>query len=321
VLELTARRAKHETQRNFGNSIALFTPLYISNYCENACTYCGFRCTSKLKRAKLTFDEIHSEFKAISATGLDEILILTGESENAANTEYIGNAVKIAVKYFNTVGIEIYPLSESQYTYINECGADFVSVYQETYSPVLYEKVHPSGPKRSYTYRLGALERALKSGIRGVALGALLGLGNFREDAFLTGVHADMLLKKYPHAEISFSLPRLRPFEGNEDGNTYRWENAVTERELLQVMLAYRLFMPFAGITVSTRESAAFRDNVVGLAATKISAGVSVGVGGHGQSQKGGEQFEISDTRSVAEIHAMLLLRGLQPMYNNHISL
>ncbi len=314
-LEYMARKAAMETRKHFGNSISMFTPLYIANYCENHCVYCGFNCHNKIRRGKLNPDELEEELKEIASTGLREILILTGEARNASGVKYIGDAVKLASQYFSTVGLEIYPLNSDEYAYLHECGADFVCVYQETYNTDKYQEVHPSGSKRIFPYRFNAQERALIGGMRGVAFGALLGLDDFRKDAFAAGLHAYFIQQKYPHAEISFSVPRLRPFINNEQNNP----NDVHEKQLLQVMLAYRLFMPFAGITISTRERAGFRDNVVGLAANKISAGVSVGVGGHKNDEKGDEQFEISDSRSVEEVHEMILSRGLQPVYSDYI--
>lgn len=314
-LEEMAKKAMIETNKHFGNSITLFTPLYIANYCENNCVYCGFNCQNKIRRGRLTLAEMAEELKAIAKTGLKEILILTGESRHHSGVEYIGAGVKLAAEYFSTVGIEIYPLNSNEYAYLKKCGADFVSVYQETYNISKYEQVHLSGPKRVFPYRFDAQERALLGGMRGVSFGALLGLGNFRKDAFATGLHAYFILQKYPHAEIGFSTPRLRPFINKADNNP----NDVHERQLLQVMLAYRLLMPFAGITISTRERAGFRDHVIGMVATKISAGVSVGVGGHEQEDKGDEQFEISDPRSVSEVHQMIINRGLQPVYRDYI--
>jgi len=314
-LENMARKAMSETRKYFGNSVCMFTPLYISNYCENHCIYCGFNCQNKIRRGMLSLEEVEEELKEISMTGLKEILLLTGESRHKSGVEYIGEAVKLAAKYFSTIGIEIYPLNTEEYAFLHKCGADFVSVYQETYNTDKYEQVHLRGPKRIYPYRFHAQERALSGGMRGVAFGALLGLDNFRKDAFATGLHAFFIQQKYPHAEISFSTPRLRPYINNADNNP----NDVHEKQLLQVMLAYRLFMPFAGITISTRERAGFRDHVIGMAATKISAGVKVGVGGHKEEEKGDEQFEISDPRNVNEVHQMILSRGLQPVYTDYI--
>ena len=260
-------------------------------------------------------EEIDRELSTIAKTGLKDILILTGESRHMSDVEYIGEALKIAQKYFSSISLEIYPLNTDEYTYLHRCGADYVCVYQETYNPVKYEQMHLSGPKRIFPYRFNAQERALMGGMRGVAFGALLGLDDFRKDAFATGLHARLIQHKYPHAEISFSTPRLRPYINNEENNP----KDVHEPQLLQVMMAYRLFLPYAGITISTRERAGFRDNVIGLAATKISAGVSVGVGGHEEEAKGDEQFEISDPRSVAEVDAAIRAHGLQPVYSDYL--
>lgn len=314
-LEQMAVRAKAETAKHFGNAVSLFTPLYIANYCENNCVYCGFNCKNRISRGRLSMEEIETELKNIAATGLQDILLLTGESRTASSVEYIGEAIRLATKYFALVGIEIYPVNSDEYAYFHECGADYVCVYQETYNPQKYGEMHLAGPKRIYPYRFNAQERALKGGMRSVAFAALLGLDDFRRDAFATGLHAYFLQKKYPHGEISFSPPRLRPIINHETVNP----KDVHERQLLQVMLAYRIFMPFAGITISTRERAWFRDHVIGLCATKISAGVKVSVGGHGEEAKGDEQFEISDPRDVEQVKAAIIKQGMQPVYVDYI--
>lgn len=312
-LEQMAVRAQAETRKHFGNTVTLFTPLYIANYCENECVYCGFNCKNKIHRARLNYDEIDVELRKIADSGLKEILLLTGESRKMSSVEYIGEALKIAKKYFTTIGIEIYPLNTDEYAYLKKCGADFVSVYQETYSLEKYNEQHLGGSKRIFPYRFNAQERAIMAGMRGVSFGALLGLDDFRKDAFAVGVQATLIQRKYPHVEIGFSVPRLRPYINNASNNP----KDVHERQLLQVMLAYRLLMPFAGITISTRERAGFRDNVIGLMATKISAGVKVGVGGHEGEQKGDEQFEISDPRSVDEIVESIASKGLQAVFTD----
>jgi 2-iminoacetate synthase len=315
-LEEIARHSKALTRKQYGNSVSMYTPLYISNYCDNQCTYCGFNSKNDINRGKLSLEEIEKELKAIAETGLEELLLLTGESREISSVEYIGEAVKLAAKYFLTVGIEVYPLSTDEYEYINKCGADFVSIYQETYNIKTYEKYHVSGPKRDFKFRFNSQERAVKAGMRGVSFGALLGLGDPRYDAFATGLHAYYLQRKYPHAEISFSAPRLRSFI-----NSGETALNATEKLLLQVFMAYRIFMPFTSIVISTRERPGFRDNVIGLAANKISAGVRVGVGGHScdSEQKGDEQFDISDPRTTTQIHEMILSRGLQPVYTDYI--
>ncbi len=314
-LEEMAQRARTETRNRFGNSIYLFTPLYLSNYCENQCVYCGFNRKNHIHRARLTADEMAGEMEAIAATGLKEILLLTGESPKMSDIRYIGEACDIARRYFQVVGLEVYPMNTGDYAYLHGCGADFVTVFQETYDTDKYAKLHPGGNKRVYPYRFNAQERALMGGIRGVGFAALLGLGDFRRDAYATGLHAYYLQRKYPHAEIAFSCPRLRPIIN--DANI--GPSGVGEAQLLQIITAYRIFMPHANITISSRESAAFRDNAVKIAATKISAGVDVGIGGHSGKQVGDEQFEIDDGRSVDEIFAMLTQQGLQPVMSDYV--
>ena len=315
-LEQIARKARQETRKHFGNSAYFFTPIYISNYCENYCIYCGFNCHNRIKRAKLSMEEIHDEMKAIADTGLEEILILTGESRKASDVKYIGEACKIARKYFKNIGIEVYPMNSDEYRHLHECGADYVTVFQETYNSDKYETLHLAGHKRIFPYRFNAQERALMGGMRGVAFAALLGLDDFRKDALGTGMHAYLIQRKYPWAEISISCPRLRPIINNASINP----KDVHEKQLLQIMCAYRIFLPFAGMTISTRERAEFRDNVVGLAATKISAGVSTGIGSHSESEdKGDAQFEIADTRGLDEIYESLKKRGIQPVMNDYV--
>ena len=319
-LELMAQRAQKETRKHFGNTVYMFTPLYISNYCENYCIYCGFNSHNKIKRLKLNMDQIEKEMKAIADTGLQEVLILTGESRKNSDIKYIGEACRLATKYFKVVGVEIYPANSDEYEYLNSCGADYVTVFQETYNSDKYETLHLAGHKRIFPYRLNAQERALMGGMRGVGFAALLGLDDFRKDAFATGYHAYLLQQKYPHAEIALSCPRLRPIINNDKINP----KDVHETQLLQIICAYRIFLPFASITVSTRERAGFRDNIIKIAATKISAGVSTGIGSHSEEvkeEKGDEQFEISDPRSVDEVFEAIKNAGLQPVMSDYINL
>ena len=314
-LEEIAQQAQQETRKHFGNSIYMFTPIYIANYCENYCIYCGFNCHNKIRRAKLNADEIEKEMQEIAKTGLQEVLILTGESPKMSDIHYIGEACKIARKYFKVIGLEIYPTNSEDYAYLHECGADYVTVFQETYNSDKYETLHLAGNKRIFPYRVNAQERALKGGMRGVGFAALLGLDDFRRDAFATGMHAYFMQRKYPQAEIAFSCPRLRPIINNDKINPMD----VHEAQLLQVVCAYRLFMPFSSITVSTRECERVRNSLIKIAATKISAGVNVGIGGHSGEEKGDEQFEIDDTRSVDEVYQAIIDEGLQPVMNDYI--
>ncbi|MGJ8968824.1 2-iminoacetate synthase ThiH [Campylobacter jejuni] len=314
IEELAFKSAKVK-QKYFGNSISLFTPLYLSNYCNSKCVYCGFQKGNKIARAKLSEAEIHEEMQAIAKSGLEEILMLTGEGREFASVEYIANACKIAREYFKVVGVEIYPMNEDEYKILHEKGCDYVTVFQETYNALKYSKIHLAGEKRIFPYRFNAQERALKAGMRGVAFGALLGIDDFRKDALATALHVHFLQQAYPHAEISISVPRLRPIINNAKIHP----KDVSEKRLLQVLCAYRLFLPFAGIIISSRERIGFRDEVIKLGATKMSAGVSVGIGEHKGEKKGDEQFEISDDRSVDEILAMLKRSNLQAVMSDSI--
>ena len=321
-LEQMAAKAKTETGKHFGNTVYIFTPLYIANYCENYCIYCGFNCYNDIHRKKLDYDEIEKEMEVIAASGIEEILMLTGESRGMSPVEYIGQACRIARKYFRNIGLEIYPVNSDEYKYLHECGADYVTVFQETYDTDKYETLHLMGHKRVWPYRFDAQERALMGGMRGVGFSALLGLSDFRKDALATALHVYLLQRKYPYAEYSLSCPRLRPIINNDKINPLD----VHEKELCQVLCAYRIFLPFAGITVSSRESKQFRDGIVKIAATKVSAGVSTGIGDHkakytGQEKEdaGDEQFEIADSRSFDQMYGDIEAEGLQPVLNDYV--
>ena len=249
-------------------------------------------------------------------------VILTGESRAYSDVKYIGEAVKIARKYFRNIGIEIYPVNVDEYQYLHECGVDYVTVFQETYNTDKYETLHLMGHKRVWPYRFDAQERALMGGMRGAGFSALLGLDDFRKDALATALHVYYINRKYPHAELSLSCPRLRPIVNNDKINP----RDVGEKELCQVLCAYRIFLPFAGITVSSRESAAFRDGITKICATKVSAGVSTGIGDHEEkyegkedSDVGDEQFEINDGRSFEKMYHDMEEGGLQPVLNDYI--
>ena len=322
-LEQMAERARRETSKHFGNTVYLFTPLYIANYCENYCVYCGFNCYNHINRMKLTMEQIEKEMKVIADSGMEEILILTGESRGQSSVEYIGEVCKVARKYFRMVGLEIYPVNTDEYRYLHECGADYVTVFQETYDTDKYETLHLMGHKRVWPYRFDAQERALRGGMRGVAFSALLGLSDFRKDALASALHVYYLQRKYPHAEMSLSCPRLRPIINNDKINPLD----VHEKQLCQIICAYRIFLPFVGITVSSRESASFRDGIVKIAATKVSAGVSTGIGDHdskyngkeNEEPQGDEQFEINDSRSLDKMYQDIAEEGLQPVLNDYL--
>ena len=322
-LEQMAQKARLETSKHFGNTVYLFTPLYIANYCENYCVYCGFNCYNHINRMKLSMEQIEHEMKVIADSGMEEILILTGESRAQSDVTYIGEACKLARNYFRMVGLEIYPVNTDEYRYLHECGADYVTVFQETYDTDKYESLHLLGHKRVWPYRFDAQERALRGGMRGVAFSALLGLSDFRKDALASALHVYYLQRKYPQAEMSLSCPRLRPIINNDKINPLD----VGEQQLCQILCAYRIFLPFVGITVSSRESAAFRNGIVKIAATKVSAGVSTGIGDHESKYAGkksgdtagDEQFEIDDSRSLEKMYQDIADEGLQPVLNDYL--
>lgn len=322
-LEQMAKKARLETQKHFGNTVYLFTPLYIANYCENYCIYCGFNCYNDIRRMKLSMEQIEHEMQVIAQSGMEEILILTGESRAKSDVKYIGEACKLARKYFRLVGIEIYPVNTDEYKYLHECGVDYVTVFQETYDSDRYEQLHLLGHKRVFPYRFDAQERALMAGMRGIACSALLGLSDFRKDALASALHVYYLQRKYPQAEISLSCPRLRPIINNGEINPLD----VHEKQLCQILCAYRIFLPFCGITVSSRESESFRNGIVKIAATKVSAGVSTGIGDHESkytgkesgSAEGDEQFEINDSRSLGKMYSDMSDEGLQPVLNDYL--
>lgn len=321
-LEQMARKAENETKKHFGNTVYIFTPIYIANYCQNYCVYCGFNCYNNIHRKRLSMEEIEHEMSVIAKTGMEEILILTGESRKYSDVEYIGEAVKIARRYFRNIGIEIYPVNVDEYRYLHECGVDYVTVFQETYNLDKYETLHLLGHKRVWPYRFDAQERALMGGMRGAGFSALLGLDDFRKDALATALHVYYLNRKYPHAELSLSCPRLRPIVNNDKINP----RDVGEKELCQVLCAYRIFLPYVGITVSSRESAEFRNGITKICATKVSAGVSTGIGDHEskytgkqESDAGDEQFEINDSRSFDKMYKDMESGGLQPVLNEYI--
>lgn len=312
MLEDLARQAAEVTLRQFGRTVQLFTPLYVSDFCTNRCLYCGFNADQAGPRRQLSLDEVRAEAGAIAATGLKQVLLLTGDARNKATLEYLEGCLKVLRDYFPSLILEIYALTRDEYTRLITAGAEGLTIYQETYDQKLYERLHPSGPKHDYAFRLGAPERACQAGMRWVNVSALYGLGDWRLDAFWAALHARWLQDRYPGAEIGLSLPRMRPHAGG-----WQPDEPVSDRVLTQILLAQRLYLPRAGITLSTRESAAMRENLLPLGVTRLSAGVSTSVGGHGAEQVGTPQFEVADNRSVAEIAAMLRGKGYQPVFKD----
>ena len=312
-LEPMARKAQQLTVQYFGRTIQLFIPLYISNYCSNECTYCGFNLKNSIKRRKLNIEEIEKEAREIAKTGIQHILLLTGEAKEVTPVPYLVEAVRCLKRHFASVSIEIFPMDEEDYRQLKEAGVDGLTLYQEVYNQQMYKSVHLSGQKSDYGYRLDGPERGAKAGFRVVNLGSLLGLGEMRSEAFFTGLHGRYIDDKYLETEVAFSLPRFNPAEGD-----FSPANVVDDKTFVQFLCAFRLFLPRAGISVSTRESAAFRDNIIALGATRFSAGSCTGVGGYADDdQSQTPQFEITDERSVEEVAAAIVKHGYQPVYKD----
>ncbi|MDR2728639.1 MAG: 2-iminoacetate synthase ThiH [Chitinispirillales bacterium] len=310
-LEDMAARAQELTKKHFGNVIFLFTPLYISNVCDNLCPYCSFAHQNKIARLHLGADKIRHEADKISATGLRHILMLTGESRKGASPQYLKESVRVLREYFSAIAIEVYPLEESEYAELVEAGVDGLTIYQETYNRELYAALHKGGPKQNFDFRLLAPERACRAGVRSVTVGPLLGLENPLKEVFLSGLHARYIQNTFPSAEVSASFPRLRPQVG-----AFEPKFCVDDKQYVQFMTAFKIFMPHAGFTVSTRESSSFRDSILPLGATKMSAGVSTSVGTY--SEKTSEpQFEISDSRTVSQMCVSLRERGFAPVLHD----
>lgn len=311
-LEEIAQKAHRATLQYFGKTILLYTPLYLSNYCTNQCLYCGFNTRNSIHRKQLTLEEVSVEGEKIAQTGLKHILILTGDAKNKATPQYIQECIKVLKKYFESISIEVYAMEQEEYVRLVDAGVDGITLYQETYNEEIYDAVHLKGPKKDYRYRLDAPERACKASIRTVNIGALLGLDNWRREAFFTGLHAYYLQNRYTDIEVSISFPRLRPHAGS-----FQTEHRISDRNMVQMMVAFRLYMPRVGMTISTRESAQFRDNIIRLGVTKMSAGSTTVVGGHTQKDRSTGQFDISDERNVAQMRETLLQLGYQPVFKD----
>jgi 2-iminoacetate synthase len=315
-LETMARSAHDLTTQHFGRTMLLFTPMYLSNHCVNQCAYCGFNVKNDIPRKKLSIEETKKEAVYLASKGFKHILILTGESRSHSSVGYISERVDVLKKYFSSVSIEVYPLEETEYSTLISDGVDGMVLFQETYDEEVYDRVHIAGPKKDYRFRLDAPERAAKAGMRTVNIGALLGLNDWRADAYLVGLHAKYLQDKYPECEISISVPRIREHAGKFNSTI-----PVSDKNLVQMILALRNFLPRVGLTLSTRESAMLRDHLIPLGITKMSAESDTSVGGHtvnGSEQTSG-QFEISDKRGLDEIKKGLLLKGYQPIMKDWV--
>lgn len=308
-LETMARRANELTLKNFGRVIHLYSPLYLSNFCDNECVYCGFKHSNAITRKKLCLEEVELEAKAVAATGILHLLALTGESRKEAPASYIKDCVNVLKKYFSSVSIEIYPLQQEEYAEFVLCGVDGLTIYQETYDENTYQRIHLKGLKKDFRFRMDAPERACNAQMRSVNIGALLGLSDFRKDVYFTGLHASYIQSKFPGTEVGVSFPRIQPQTGN-----FLPANPVSDKQLVQAILAVRLFMPRAAINISTRENSALRKNLIGLGVTRMSAGSRTEVGGYTASIKTEGQFEVNDNSSVAQAKEMISLKGYQPV-------
>ncbi|NSL50618.1 2-iminoacetate synthase ThiH [Calidifontibacillus erzurumensis] len=308
-LEEMAQKAHRLTIQHFGKVMQLYAPLYISDYCVNQCKYCSFSVENPTVRTKLTMDQIEEEAQAILNMGIKHVIILTGESRVHSPVGYLCDSVERLKKYFASLSIEVQPLKTEEYRELVKRGVDGLTVYQEVYNEEIYKEIHVKGPKRDYKFRLDAPERGCQAGMQSVNIGALLGMDDWRKEVFFTGLHAYYLQQKYLETSISISFPRLRPHLGS-----FQPKVDVTDKNLVQAMLAIRLFLPRAGITLSTRETKELRDHLIPLGVTKMSAASSTVVGGYANKTTTNSQFEISDERSVDEVKAALKRLGYQPV-------
>ncbi|MCM2265869.1 MAG: 2-iminoacetate synthase ThiH [Desulfuromonadales bacterium] len=311
-IEPMAQRAHRLTVQRFGKTIQMYAPLYLSNECTNGCRYCGFNAHNKVPRRTLNLDEIEAEARVLLERGFRHLLLVTGEAPKAADTDYLAAAVARLRPHFSSISIEVYPMDEAGYRQVIAAGVDGLTIYQETYDRTLYAEMHPFGRKRDYDFRLCAPEHAAAAGMRRVGVGALLGLGKFRVEAFCTGLHALHLARYFWRTHLTVSFPRMRPADGG-----FQPLNPVSDRDFVQLICALRLLLPDAGLVLSTRESAQLRDNLLPLGITQMSAGSCTSPGGYAEKDESGRQFVIDDDRTPAEVAAMLQQRGYEPVWKD----
>ncbi len=312
-LEPMAQKARALTLQHFGRTIGLYAPLYISDYCTNQCTYCGFNTDTHFRRSRLSLDQIDQEARVISQTGIRHILVLTGEAPARTPMSYLIDTMGVLKKYFSSIALEMFPMDEDDYRTLIAAGADSLTIYQEVYNRRIYKQVHPGGKKADYTWRLETPERGANAGFRAINIGALFGLGDPMSEAFMAGLHARYLEQHFPDVEISLSLPRMTKAAGGIEPR-----HILKDSGFVQVMLAWRLFMPRLGLTISTREPAVFRDRLIHLGATRFSAGSKTDVGGYAQQLDDSTvQFEVTDDRSVDEVTQMIKASGYQPVFKD----
>jgi 2-iminoacetate synthase len=311
-LEEMAQKSHAVTLRRFGRTILLYAPIYLSNECHNGCLYCGFAVHNKVPRRTLSLEEVEQEARILHNQGFRHILLLTGEAPGLIGNDLISGAAERIRPLFSSIGIEVYPMETAGYKEMVDAGVDALTIYQETYDPELYLRLHPSGRKRDYRFRLETPERAGAAGLRRIGIGFLLGLGNFRTEAFFAGLHGRFLAHHYWRTLLSVSFPRLRPAEGG-----FQPPNPVSDRQFVQLMCAMRLLLNDAGLVLSTRESAELRDNLLPLGITQMSAGSCTAPGGYAEEGSATEQFTIDDDRTPAEIAEILRTRGYDPVWKD----
>lgn len=314
MLEDLAKKARQIKEQHFGRTISLYAPLYLSNYCSSHCTYCGFHSHNRIKRMKLTSQEMHGEMKYLADNAIENVLLLTGESYQLTPLSYLKEATEIAKNYFPSISMEVHPMDEKDYRELFSSGVDGVAIYQETYDKDRYLQVHLSGQKRDYDYRLGAPERIAESGMRHISMGVLLGLSDIAQDVLALYGHLQRMEKNFPGVEYSVSFPRLRPIKGMGFAPC-----DVSDMTLVKLMCLTRILFPRVGINLSTRESADFRDHAIELGVTRISAASKTSVGGYTseEPEKLDPQFDVQDTRSVKEIIGMLKSKHLDPVFTD----
>lgn len=313
-LEIMAQRSKQITERNFGKTIRMFVPLYVSNTCVNNCKYCGFAKRNNIERKTLTFDEVRKEVEATHKMGFRSILLVAGESPKLVNLGYIDECIKIAAEKFPSVSVEIAPSPVAIYKNFVKNGCEGLTVFQETYDTEIYKEMHPSGPKSNFKWRLATPERAAQAGMRVVGLGALFGLNDWRFETLACAMHAKYLYKNYYRTRVGISLPRMRPAESHFVAQN---EFVPNDRDLVKIICALRMYLEHLTITVSTREPRYLRDGLVGLGVTQMSAASSTKPGGYAEKDSSGEQFNINDDRSVEEFSEMIRSKGYEPVWKD----
>lgn len=311
-LEQMAQLSHQLTQKRFGKTIQLFAPMYLSNECNNICTYCGFSLEHKIKRKTLTAAEILQEINVIKQHGFDHILLVTGEANHTVHVDYFINAINLIKPHFSNISIEVQPLEQDEYEQLQRAGLYSVLVYQETYHKEKYKDYHPKGKKSNFYYRLDTPDRIGKAGMHKIGLGVLLGLEDWRTDTFFCALHLDYLQKKYWQTKYSLSFPRIRPAEGVTISDYH-----ITDKELVQLICAYRLFNQELEISISTREPETFRNHLIKLGTTTMSAGSKTNPGGYSVDEDSLEQFEISDERSPEEVAAVIAATGYEPVWKD----